>query len=69
MSVLQIAHEEPELDSDNDNMNKIEPTKAEAEAIQKGLQVCNFVVLFFCVIFYCRVSFGLACITMVDALV
>ncbi|CAL1415080.1 unnamed protein product [Linum trigynum] len=30
--------EEVELDSDNPNLNKIEPTKAEAEAIERGLQ-------------------------------
>ncbi|KAJ6382126.1 hypothetical protein OIU77_030726 [Salix suchowensis] len=34
------THEEVELSSDNDNIknNKIEPTKAEAEAIERGLQ-------------------------------
>ncbi|KAJ6698742.1 KINASE SUPERFAMILY WITH OCTICOSAPEPTIDE/PHOX/BEM1P DOMAIN-CONTAINING PROTEIN [Salix purpurea] len=34
------THEEAELSSDNDNIknNKIEPTKAEAEAIERGLQ-------------------------------
>ncbi|XP_048227623.1 uncharacterized protein LOC8277895 isoform X2 [Ricinus communis] len=34
------AHEEPELDSESDNINtnEIEPTKAEEEAIERGLQ-------------------------------
>ncbi|XP_050216302.1 uncharacterized protein LOC126667389 [Mercurialis annua] len=34
------AHEEADLDSENDNINtnEIEPTKAEAEAIERGLQ-------------------------------
>lgn len=37
---LANTHGDPELDYDNDNLNttKIEPTKAEAEAIDRGLQ-------------------------------
>lgn len=39
--VFQNAQVEPEVDSDSDNPNnfKIEPTKAEAEALSRGLQV------------------------------
>lgn len=41
LSFMQNAHGNLELDSENDRVDtsKIEPTKAEAEAIARGLQV------------------------------
>ena len=43
MLYLQDVHGDVALDSGNDNLNnsRIEPTKAEAEAISRGLQVSD----------------------------